>query len=364
MQIFQIERPGLWLAGVCFVLFASAPRLGLAGSDRTVALPAYHVDLSQTSVSGLSSGAYMAGQFAVAYSDMVVGAGLIAGGPYYCAGSPSIGLYTPFMINAMRSCMNPEQALASPPAAAESLRAAKTFAQEGRIDDPARLKRQKIYLFSGKSDRTVTRAVMDQTFEFYQLAGVPPEQIVYVTDVNAGHAIVTDNNADQACPTTGPPFVNDCDFSQARDILKHIYPKLNPPSARLSGKLLKFNQRSFIHGSLSSMSNAAYAYVPKSCASQTCRVHVAFHGCRQSAQAVGDHFYAKAGYNELADSNQLIVLYPQVEPSPVYPYNPRGCWDFWGYSSVNPLFPDFYAKSAVQMTAVKAMLDRLGARRR
>jgi hypothetical protein len=364
MRILQIERPSLWLAGVCLVLFAGAPRLGLAAAERALALPAYHADLSQTSVSGLSSGAYMAGQFAVAYSAMVVGAGLIAGGPYYCAGSPSFGLYTPYMINAMSSCMNPQQALAAPPVAFESLRAAKSFAQSGRIDDPARLKRQKIYLFSGKSDQTVTRAVMDQTLKFYQLAGVPPRQLVYVNGVNAGHAIITDKRSDQACQTTGPPFVNNCSFSQAGEILKHIYSRLNPPSARPSGKILHFDQRSFIRGSLSSMSDTAYAYVPQSCATETCRVHVAFHGCRQSAQAVGDHFYGKAGYNELADSNRIIVLYPQVEPSPVYPYNPRGCWDFWGYSSANPLFPDFYAKSAVQMSAVKAMLDRLAAPRR
>src|SRR4051794_17350482 len=50
-----------------------------------VALPAYNVDISQTSVSGLSSGAYMAVQFDVAFSSTLRGAGVIAGGPYFCA---------------------------------------------------------------------------------------------------------------------------------------------------------------------------------------------------------------------------------------------------------------------------------------
>ncbi|MFT5643938.1 MAG: poly(3-hydroxybutyrate) depolymerase [Janthinobacterium sp.] len=35
------------------------------------------------SVSALSSGAYMAKQFQVAYSSIVAGVGIIAGGPFY-----------------------------------------------------------------------------------------------------------------------------------------------------------------------------------------------------------------------------------------------------------------------------------------
>src|SRR5262245_38603450 len=48
-------------------------------------LPHLNVDLSQTTVSGLSSGSYMAGQFHIAYSAEVTGAGIVAGGPYGCA---------------------------------------------------------------------------------------------------------------------------------------------------------------------------------------------------------------------------------------------------------------------------------------
>ena len=48
-------------------------------------LPALAVDLRELTVSGVSSGAYMAVQFQVAYSQLVRGAGIIAGGPYDCA---------------------------------------------------------------------------------------------------------------------------------------------------------------------------------------------------------------------------------------------------------------------------------------
>jgi hypothetical protein len=48
-------------------------------------LPALGAELSELTVSGISSGAYMAVQFQVAHSKLVRGAGVIAGGPYNCA---------------------------------------------------------------------------------------------------------------------------------------------------------------------------------------------------------------------------------------------------------------------------------------
>lgn len=84
-----------------------------------------------------------------------------------------------------------------------------------------------------------------------------------------------------------------------------------------------------------------------------CKVHVAIHGCGQSAQSVGDKFVTDTGYNEWADTNQLLILYPQVNKS-VIPYNPSGCWDWWGYTGA-----DYATKSSVQMTAILGMVKRL-----
>jgi poly(3-hydroxybutyrate) depolymerase len=334
--------------------------LGMASvaQAETVKLPSYQVDLTQTSVSGLSSGAFMAAQFQVAFSSIMVGAGIIAGGPFYCAGSSP---FTPPVINASTICMNPLPGFA--PSAAASLSSAKIFAQAGLIDDTANLKKQKIYLFSGKNDHTVTTAVVDQSTAFYKLAGVPAKNIKYVTNVNAGHAITTNSNNDVACDVTAPPYINDCDFTQSQVILSHIYGPLNPPSATLSGKIIQFDQNEFERSAITSMSDAAYAYVPQSCDEQRCKVHVAFHGCEQGASKIGNLFYSTTGYNELADTNNIIVLYPQVQASNLIPFNPKGCWDFWGYSSPNQFAPDFYSKQAPQMAAIKAMLDRLASPR-
>ncbi len=362
----QTSNPGkrfMWLILAGLMLLSGPVRARPARAAEPVALPAYQADLSQTTVSGLSSGAYMAGQFAVAYSALVKGVAVIAGGPYYCAGSVGTPPYIPYLSNAMSTCMNPGDAGVAPPVAERGWDAARNVARAGGIDDTANIGRQKVYLFSGIQDRTVTRAVVDQTRRFYQLAGVPDANLRYEIKYDAGHAFVTDRRGDLDCPLTEPPYINFCDYAQARDILQYLYPDLKPPAARLSGTIVRFNQRSFIHSAYSSMDNTAYAYVPKSCDSQRCRVHVAFHGCRQGASLVGDHYYARTGFNEVADANNIIVLYPQVDPSPVYPYNPRGCWDFWGYTSVNPFSPNFFMRDAPQMAAVKAMLDRLGAPR-
>ena len=50
-----------------------------------------------------------------------------------------------------------------------------------------------------------------------------------------------------------------------------------------------------------------------------------------------------------ADTNNIIVLYPQTGIMAT-----NGCWDWWGYDS-----PHFAQKSAPQMAAIKAMVDRI-----
>src|SRR5262245_66695362 len=62
-------------------------------------LPALDAVGNSVTVSGVSAGGYMAVQFHVAHSATVRGAGVIAGGPYYCAQG---SLWT-----ASHNCMTP-----------------------------------------------------------------------------------------------------------------------------------------------------------------------------------------------------------------------------------------------------------------
>jgi poly(3-hydroxybutyrate) depolymerase len=77
--------------------FAGLSVLSLLGAGAAAAaaedLPKLGVALPATSVSGLSSGAYMAGQIEVAHSKDIVGAGIVAGGPFACAETASSELF-------------------------------------------------------------------------------------------------------------------------------------------------------------------------------------------------------------------------------------------------------------------------------
>ena len=224
----------------------------------------------------------------------------------------------------------------------------------------ANLKKQQVYIFSGSSDGVVKTSVVNQTEQYYKLAGTPASQIKYDKNTNAGHSIVTDGADDVVCSATEPPFINNCGFEQSHVILRHIYGNLQAPttSDNLSGRIIKFNQMEFVKGTRTSMSQSAYAYVPKACETDACKVHIAIHGCLQGAKQLGDRYYNGTGYNEMADTNKIIVLYPQAEINSSI--NPQGCWDFWGYSDENTKNPLFFTKSAPQMSAIMAMVKRLG----
>src|ERR1700730_878877 len=79
-----------------------------------VALRGYNAAIGETSISGISSGAFMAVQFATAWSSVIKGVGVIAGGPFWCAKADAddlINFYTLPMMTATGPCMN------GPPAA-------------------------------------------------------------------------------------------------------------------------------------------------------------------------------------------------------------------------------------------------------
>ena len=89
-----------WLAtfASCAIALLAFPAAAQPQS-RAPQLPTLNIDRDQTSVSGISSGGYMAVQFHVAHSASVKGAGVLAAGPYYCAGG---SLWT-----AWYNCMTP-----------------------------------------------------------------------------------------------------------------------------------------------------------------------------------------------------------------------------------------------------------------
>ena len=320
----------------------SLPRLGATTGDVTV--------------SGISSGGYMAVQFQVAYSSLVRGAGVVAGGPYYCAQGS--------VRRALNNCM----AAAGndlPPSADETLKIIKQLAEAGRIDPLKNLSDARVWLLAGGNDKIVLPPVMDALDAFYRSV-LPAAAVSFVKVPDAGHAMLTvaDPKAN-ACPTTETPFINRCqDIDAAGKLLTHLLGPLQAPASPSTGEMVVFDQRPFVAGRAidASLANEGYAFVPASCRNGGCKVHVAFHGCLQNAGEIGRRFVDGAGYNEWAASNRIVVLYPQTTRryglawgSFRWLLNPKGCWDWWGYTGA-----DYHTRDGVQMRAVRAMIETLG----
>lgn len=372
------------LGGLCLMGL-----MGLAGPGRADVLPrlpGLGLQADQVTVSGLSSGAYMAGQFGVAYSASLSGAAVLAGGPYGC----SRGSVSTAMLNC--SCPAEKNFLLSLADAFPGLgcmafspqvygifseRAIK--GNQGAIDDVGNLRHHRLYLLSGGQDHVVDRKLVSAAELVYREHGVPQAQIHHEDLPDAGHAFPS-LQATAACGVTRSPFINQCQVDTAGDLLKWLYPDMASavPGGVDEGAFYQFSQRVYAGPGFTGLDSTGWLYVPKACkaAGSGCRLHVAFHGCEQGqsfkteGQGVyGLQFVKEAGYNRWAEAGRIVVLYPQVKASTQgslyepYRFNPKGCWDFWGYTEKyaanNATAPDFAKRSAPQMRAVKAMIEAL-----
>lgn len=327
-------------------------------------LARYNASLNESSISGISSGGYMAVQFATAWSSVIKGVGIVAGGPFWCVRADASDFITGYLgpiWRATGSCMKGTSDLKSADFAAK----ADAKAASRDIDPLDNLKRQRIYLFHGDNDALIAKAVTDATAEFYRhyLDDTNRGNLFYQTAIDSGHALVVSDDAQtgdlNACNANDSPYIERCGYDQAGVILQHIYGALNPPNrGQLKGALKQFDQSPYTRPRAPdalSLGEAGHVFVPDDCArGEACRVHIALHGCKQDVSKVGRRFVEKAGYNAWADTNSIIVLYPQARSSWYRPYNPQGCWDWWGYVDYTD---NYVTKSGAQIAAIKAMLD-------
>lgn len=333
----------------------------------------FPADPAQVSVAGISSGAFMANQLHVAHSAGLVGAGIIAGGPFGCA----VDRVTSDGVAALASlALGPCMAvptLLKPVAAYAQI--VNDLAAKGWIDPPAHLARSRVYLFTGQADTVVNSKVVERGAELYRALGVPASQISFrdrdLPGKGAGHSWVT-KNFGNACDANASPFINDCDYDQAGQLLQTIYGPLEPPAARAAGRVVAFDQAEFVAASATAangLSTTGYLYVPKACeagAPVSCRLTIVLHGCLQSAEILGAEFHTKIGVNEWADTNRILVLYPQAHATTVselsvqnalsaFNINPQGCWNWWGYG----FDTQYLTKQGVQIGAIWSMVRRL-----
>ncbi|WP_410825763.1 depolymerase [Methylobacterium sp. sgz302003] len=365
-------------------------------------------DPAQVSISGVSSGAAMAVQYAVAHSASVTAVGSIAG--------PSWGCAEGSLARAVETCLcggEPQGAQVE----AARIEAARPLAEAKLIDPltagrPQRLARA--YVFHSPADRTVRSPAGRVSARFLEnLTG----RAVAFDDGDpadgsdaAGHGIITPGPGRDACrleergDDATATFVRSCG---REDNVGHMFHALFGEEAAYDPErrapdipeadLWRFDQGRLVAQVTAErpaiandaalvpfwpataystarrrnldMAATGYLYVPPACrpAGRGCRVHIALHGCRQDPR----HFALAAGYNNWAEPYRVIIVYPAIAPgtplagsacgSPIpdflaYEPNPNGCWDWWGYLDSSYRTGRYLTRDAPQIRVIAGIV--------
>jgi len=158
----------------------------------------------------------------------------------------------------------------------------------------------------------------------------------------------------------GSPYISQCKYDGAGKALATLYgSSLKASGAWKLNNLKTISQSAYFPNQqpVVGLGDTAYLYVPNACAQgASCSIHVSFHGCNQQLDKISTEYVHHAGYLEYAESNSIIVLFPQAtEASSVN--NPDACFDWWGYGSAN-----YSVKSGPQMATINAMIAALKTR--
>ncbi|HET8897238.1 MAG TPA: PHB depolymerase family esterase [Rhodanobacteraceae bacterium] len=302
--------------------------LAACAKEPVESLPTLKVDAARIAVAGLSSGAYMATQTHLAWPELFVGAALVAGGPYGCAGGK--------LETALGACMK------GAPAVDIGLLAQRVRqrASDGALGALRGLAGDRVYVLHGQADGLVAEAVSRAAVDLYRRLQVGDTDLAEMKidwdgQRDFAHNLPLAAKGDD-CQRSDPPYLGHCGFDAAGAIFAKLYGKATAPLATATGELRQFDQNALLGDVKDAyLADTGYVYLPRACLDgKPCGVLVAFHGCKQNADSVGEAFVRDAGFNRWADAYRVAVLYPQTRAS-FAPLNPQACWDWWGYSGSN-----------------------------
>lgn len=346
---------------------------------------------AQITVSGISSGGFMAAQMATIYSDRISGVATVAGGVFYCAqnhfqekltqygsssylafGVASKDFFTkrvePLEINPIYQsvgvCMETPEKAHDGGNGPMNLEFMKEFESQGLIAPIKNISRQKVFIYQGKDDDVLRPGMAAKLKEFYERMGVAPLSLKVILR-QGGHNFPTDREDGIRCDEEKVPYIANCKWDLAKEILQHTLGR-KLERAKFNADHLHIVSQSEAPVSLHTY---GYFYASEFCMKHpgACDLHVAFHGCKMSDDyddnfqkmfeskinlshilTVQDYelraripqmgakiFAEKSGYAEYAESdkNRLMVYFPQTRiTTENYPANPKGCWDWYGWT--------------------------------
>jgi poly(3-hydroxybutyrate) depolymerase len=138
----------------------------------------------------------------------------------------------------------------------------------------------------------------------------------------------------------------------AGDILNSFYGPLQSGTKFLDSNLKVFSQKTYDSGP-ALLSETGWIYIPEDCQKgEKCKLHVVLHGCQMSPDFIQDQFVRFAGYNQWAEANDIVVLYPQTKKTL---RNPQACWDWFGITG-----PEYVTRKGPQPSALRQMIQDLG----
>ncbi|GAB1639777.1 poly(3-hydroxybutyrate) depolymerase [Krasilnikovia sp. MM14-A1259] len=322
----------------------AVPAQAAAHSGRAQGAPGLpRLTITASYVTGISSGGYMASQLQVAYSGIFRGAGTFGAGPYYCGNGNILLLATQCGTDLTGLDVTALEDTAG------------RWGAEGKIDPLGNLARIPVYVYHGTLDPLISRHVSDAGVEFYRHFGA---DVRYHASDLAGHGWPSPLGI-LPCPLTAYPFLIDCGNDPEGEMLTHWLGHVNPANrGPLASTVTHFDQDRYVPGGSAqwySMASDALAYIPPACAAgRPCKLVVALHGCVSDTTFVGEMFPKYSYLDNYADTNNLVILYPQTSIS-LLRGNPLGCWDWWGFTGA-----EFATRNGPQMQAIVNMVHALG----
>ncbi|MEN0058897.1 MAG: hypothetical protein AAGB31_08685 [Bdellovibrio sp.] len=283
-------------------------------------------------ISGISSGGFMASQMGVIYSHEFSGVATVAGGVYYCAQnhfytkSRENGLssyfsyslteqgvsltFNPLNLSAgsahtpssedpekqdekvllaplpsnpiyqATQCMSqPETSHSLPPYKSMNLSFLDKLEDAQLIAPLTNISKQRVLIYQGENDVVVKKTAAFKLQEFYARMGVPDSQVKVIFKPG-NHNFPSDGDYGISCADAKVPYVARCNFDLAGDILQHTLGRTLERSSFQTKNLYRVQQKE----APVSIAPSGYLYANEFCLNnpQECDLHVALHGCQMA----------------------------------------------------------------------------------
>lgn len=388
----------------------------------------HSTDQIKYTISGISSGGFMANQMGTIFSSQFSGVGTVAGGFYYCAqdylpkkvkedantiGTGDLFLFEP-TTQILTDTLNPFVILTGanpgswfrpqkgnpiyqsvavcmgrPDKAKLPMDYLSANVESKLIDPLSNLADQKVFIYHGKADSVLKVKMQEKLKSYYLSVGVKESNIATLTG-EGSHNFPTDRTDGIACEKEEVPYVSSCNLNVAGKILDHLIDENLTRADFNKDHIYIVDQTTNLLNTskeekdwvtpVTSIAPYAYLYASNKCLNhpESCHMHIALHGCKMSDSYNEDFqtqyqnqvnnfkivtmrtkkddliipnmpviedktnnygllkFVLDSGYINYAEQNDLMILFPQTWITEKnFPYNPKGCWDWFGWTGDN-----------------------------